>query len=313
MDRGEFELIDAIRSRFTVPGGVTGIGDDCAVLPEHGGNETLVTTDMLIEGVHFLLPQASPDSVGWKSAAVNLSDIAAMGGRPVGTFLSIALPAALDSAWVSGFMDGYSELSQLFDVPLLGGDTNSSPDRLCINVTVLGECPVGKSLKRSGAVPGDIIYVSACLGDSAAGLKIILGGGPADSVEEMEVRRHYQPIPEIPLGMHLQSVPGVHAMMDISDGLASDVRHIMEASGVGAEIDVASLPMSSQFRQVCAAHGWDPVELALCGGEDYKLLFTAAPGSILPDGKCIPVGRITSGNELRWIGSDRDFGGFRHF
>lgn len=313
MDKGEFELIDAIKSRFAVPAGVLGIGDDCAVLPQRGGHETLVTADMLVEGVHFL-KEAHPFDIGWKSVAANLSDVAAMGGTPVGTFLSVALPPWADSAWVEKFMDGYSELSGMFGVPLLGGDTCASTDRLCINVTVLGECMSGRALKRSSARPGDLIYLGAAVGDSAAGLRIVLGGGPGNADEREEVSRHWHPFPQIGLGTRLAAMDGVHAMMDVSDGVASDLRHIMRESSVGACVEVKRLPMSGAFRRVCAAHGWDAEELALCGGEDYVLLFTADPACDLAGEGCFPIGRVTEEAGLRWIGREgEDFLGFRHF
>ena len=198
---GEFDLIRRISAQFKndqrfaqVPGdrgagsetssgtpagseassGVVGIGDDCAVMPQREGLDTLVTTDLLVEDRHFLLSDVSPEQLGWKSAAVNISDIAAMGGRPTAAFLSIALPASVSAEWVDKFIAGFRELSARFGVPLLGGDTSASPDKLFINVTVLGECPHGRALLRSGARPGDLICVTGPLGNSAAGLKLIL-------------------------------------------------------------------------------------------------------------------------------------------
>lgn len=314
MDKGEFELIGSIKERFETPQGVVGIGDDCAVLRQHDGVETVVTTDMLVEDVHFRRKSSTPFDVGWKSVAVNLSDIAAMGASPAGTFLSVALPPSVGEEWLSAFLDGYQYLSDRYGAPLLGGDTNASPRKICISVTALGECPAGGSLKRSGAVPGDIIYVSGYLGDAAAGYRIIengLGGGYFEDIEEGRLQR---PEPQLELGLKLRSLPGVHAMMDISDGLASDIRHIMESSGVGAEIDTAALPFTPMFKSVCSKYGWDPFELALCGGEDYQLLFAAAPDCEVPRGECTPVGRIVEGGALRWLGREgEDFMGYRHF
>lgn len=175
MALGEFGLIDRIRREFPAPEGVRGIGDDCAVIPEKDGMETLVSTDMLIDGVHFLLSEATPYQIGWKSAASNFSDIAAMGGTPVGSFLAFALPPDLQEGWVEGFLEGYRAISKKYGFPLLGGDTTASKDRLCICVTVLGEAPLGQSATRDAARPGDLICVTGTLGDSAAGLKAILG------------------------------------------------------------------------------------------------------------------------------------------
>ena len=312
MEKGEFELIDWIKGQFRVPDGVLGIGDDCAVLPQRDGLETLVTTDMLVEGVHFLLEDIDPYSLGWKSAAVNLSDIAGMGGKPVGSFLSCALPKTLDDGFLKGFFEGYKALSERFDCPLLGGDTTSSLDKLCINVTVLGTCEAGRSRKRSAAEPGDLICVTGPLGDSAAGLKVILENAAAEKEESILRERHYRPLPRIEEGMELAATPGVNAMMDISDGIGSDLRHILEESGKGARVDVRSLPLSAELRDLCARRGWDPVELALDGGEDYELLFTCRPGTAIPVQHTI-IGEILAAPGLRWEGTDRDFTGFHHF
>ena len=318
MEKGEFGLIEWIRGQFRVPDGVLGIGDDCAVLPQVTGMETLVTTDMLVEGVHFLLEDIDPYRLGWKSAAVNLSDIAGMGGKPVGTFLSVALPKRLDDSFLEGFFKGYKDLSERFDCPLLGGDTTASPDRICINVTVLGACEAGRSRKRSAAQPGDLVCVTGPLGDSAAGLRVVLErvgrNNRADTPDDeaVLVERHYRPMPRVTEGIMLASTPGVNAMMDISDGIGSDLRHILEESGKGARVDVRSLPLSAELRAVCARRGWDPVEPALDGGEDYELLFTCRPDTKIPVPYTV-IGEILAAPGLRWEGSDRDFTGFKHF
>ena len=312
MKKGEFGLIEWIRGLFPVPDGVLGIGDDCAVIPQRDGLETLVTTDMLVEGSHFLLEDIDPYSLGWKSAAVNLSDIAGMGGKPVGTFLSVALPKSLDDSFLEGFFRGYKDLSDRFACPLLGGDTTASPDRMCINVTVLGSCAAGRSRKRSAAQPGDLVCVTGPLGDSAAGLKVILDKVERSEEETILRERHYRPLPRVEEGMKLAGTPGVNAMMDISDGIGSDLRHILEESGKGARVDVRSLPLSAELRTVCARRAWDPVVLALDGGEDYELLFTCHPGTDIPVPYTV-IGEILAAPGLSWEGSDRDFTGFKHF
>lgn len=315
MDLGEFGLIDYIRTQFSVPEGVLGIGDDCAVIPQTTGEETLVSTDMLMDGVHFLIDDVDPYSLGWKSAAVNISDIAGMGGRPVASFLSFALPKKLSDDFLKEFMQGYKDLSDRFGCPLLGGDTTSSLDRLCISVTVMGTCPVGQSRKRAAAEPGDIICTTGPVGDSGAGLNVILGGCERGELEATLVRRHYRPMPRVEAGMALASTPGVHAMMDISDGIGSDIRHILDESKAGAEIDCEALPMSDELREACAKHGWDAVHLALDGGEDYELLFTVSEEAFkagLPV-DCHPIGRIVAGEGVRWLGTSEDHSGFQHF
>lgn len=315
MDLGEFGLIDYIREQFDVPEGVLGIGDDCAVLPQVSGYETLVSTDMLMDGVHFLMNDVDPYSLGWKSAAVNISDIAGMGGKPVASFLSFALPKNLSDDFLRQFMRGYKDLSDRFSCPLLGGDTTSSLDRLCISVTVMGSCPQGQSRKRAAAQAGDIICTTGPVGDSGAGLNVILSGCARGALEAELVRRHYRPMPRVEAGLALSAIPGVHAMMDISDGIGSDIRHILDESAKGAEIDTASLPLSPELREACTVHGWDPVHLALEGGEDYELLFTVSEKAYaagLPV-ECHPIGRIVEGEGVKWLGSSEDYSGFHHF
>ena len=312
--KGEFDFIAGIRSLFPAPSGITGIGDDCAVIPQKNGRDTLVSTDMLVEGSHFLLDDIPPYRLGWKSAASNFSDIAAMGGFPVGSFLALALPRNLPDGWTDDFLDGYRAISEEYGFPLLGGDTTASQDRLCICVTVLGESPSGKSIKRSGARPGDLICVTGTLGDSAAGLRAILDGIRNDPDSDFLIERHYLPEPRLDEGIRLAACGGVSAMMDISDGVASDIRHIMEESGTGAEINPARLPLSDRMEGFCHRFGYDPIRLAACGGEDYELLFTVKPGAEASVN--VPhtiIGRITDGNTLVWTGTDSDFNGFRHF
>lgn len=313
-DLGEFGLIGSIRAGFPAPEGIQGIGDDCAVIPQESGSETLVSTDMLIEGSHFLMDDISPYQLGWKSAAVNFSDIAAMGGSPVGSFLAFALPKSLPDAWVEGFMEGYRAISTEYGFPLLGGDTTSSPDRLCICVTVLGKAAAGSSRKRSSARPGDLICVTGPLGSSGGGLEVILKGLPRDEAAQHLVERHYLPRPRMDEGRRLAACDGVHAMMDISDGIGSDLRHILEESGVGAAVDVRSIPMEQELTDICGRHGLDPVWMATCGGEDYELLFTVDPAA--EQALDVPhsvIGHITEEQGLRWEGADKDYLGFRHF
>lgn len=312
MSLGEFQFISRIKDSFRSPEGVLGIGDDCAVLPQHEGRETLVSSDMLVEDVHFLLDGITPFELGWKSAAVNISDIAGMGGKPVASFLSLALPAKLDDNWREAFIEGYRQLSERFDCPLLGGDTTSSPEKLSISVTVLGECPAGTSLKRSGAKVGDLICVTGNLGASAAGLDSILNH--REAVREL-LDAHLKPLPRICEGISLREA-GAHSCMDISDGVASDLRHICEASDVCAEVDVNLLPISSETRAYADKFDKSAAGLALEGGEDYELLFTADEAALA--GLAIPyyrIGRIVPKCEtqIHWIGADRDYLGYRHF
>lgn len=311
--KGEFGFIAGIREMFPSPDGVLGIGDDCAVIPQNQGYDTLVSTDMLVEGSHFLLDDISSYQLGWKSAASNFSDIAAMGGEAVGSFLSIALPHDLPQGWTDGFLEGYRDISSRYGFPLLGGDTTSG-EKLCISITVLGRMPGGKCIKRSGARVGDLVCVTGTLGDSAAGLDAILKRLERTEDVRYLIERHYLPHPRLDEGRSLALTPGVHAMMDISDGIASDLRHIMEESGTGAEVDLRSLPVSDKMLDYCGRWGIDPYEFAAGGGEDYELLFTISPDA--ESALAVPhtvIGRITEGNSLIWKGSDRSYEGFRHF
>ena len=344
MSKGEFGFIDFIKGHFEVPGsaivpaGVKGIGDDCAVIPVNKEShisdalkcdeELLFSTDLLMEGVHFLREESFPEDIGWKAAAVNISDIAAMGGSPVATFLSIALPKDAQGEWAERFIKGYAEISRQFNVPLLGGDTTSSLRDIAINVGIMGKCPSGKSLCREGARVGDTIFVTGPLGDSAGGLQVILKGVERSteeatlierSVEEAAlIERHKRPMPRIREGIALRETGLVSSMMDISDGIASDLRHILKASGVGAEVDLAKLPISQELAQVCKKYGWSTYELATGGGEDFELLFTA-PEEVADtlDFPIYPIGRIVAGSGLKWMHNEKeadfDATGFKHF
>lgn len=314
---GEFGFIDYINAVFPVPDGTVGIGDDCAVLPA-GEGELLFSTDLLMEGVHFLRSESSPEDVGWKAAAVNLSDIAAMGGKPVATFLSIALPKDAQGEWAERFIEGYRQISSQYDVPLLGGDTTSSLRDIAVNVGILGRCQSGKRLMRSGAKVGETIYVTGPLGDSAAGLQAVLKGIRRSEEVKTLIERHKRPLPRVDAGVILIQSGKVGAMMDISDGIASDMRHIMKASKVGAVIALDRLPLSSELISVCAEQGWDRYALSTSGGEDFELLFTGPDGLENElDIKVYPVGKIVDGNELIWTveGSavDYDYMGYKHF
>ena len=321
--KGEFEIIERIRQimeEVAVPEkGSMGIGDDCAVI--EAGGQIIVSTDMLVEGSHFLFSDIDPYDLGWKSAAVNISDIAAMGGAPVGTFLSLGLPKGLSDEWIDAFSRGYRDLSLRYGAKLLGGDTTSSPLGVVINVTVTGRIPEGsRLLKRSAAKPGDLIAVGGNLGDSGGGLKLILGSAERGEDEQILIKRHYRPIPQISLGQQLAANGKTHAAMDISDGLAGDLMHILKASGVDARVHLDKLPISDELRRCSLRYGWDSALLAATAGEDYVLLFTAAPDAELPEG-CTVVGSIlerqTEQANIQWMRNGNplreSLSGFTHF
>jgi len=281
-DLGEFELIHRFAENFRsgLPAGVVGIGDDAAVLPWDAEKSLLVTTDMLVENVHFLRSEIAPQDLGYKSVAVNLSDIAGIGGTPTSLFLSWALPPDLDVDWVDHFFKGMKELTDQHGVHLLGGDTTRGSS-IVINITVLGQVGTEDVKVRSSAQHGDVLCVTSTLGDSAAGLQIILQNKPRTGPAEILLRRHHRPEAQVAQGRWLAARREVHAMMDISDGIASDLSRIAESSACGAEVDLQRLPISPEMATVCKANGWDAVDLATGGGEDYGLLCTvAAPAAL---------------------------------
>jgi thiamine-monophosphate kinase len=278
---GEFGFIARMARPFLrgLPAGVEGIGDDCAVLPWTKSERLIVTTDMLVEDRHFIRKSVAAEDLGYKSLVVNFSDIAAMGGSPKWALLSIGVPEGVNLKWLDGFFLGWRTAARPWDVCLVGGDTTKSPGGLIINVVVIGTVRAGREKYRSAARAGDIVAVTGPLGDSGGGLKILLGGGARSRDEKRLVRAHMRPRPHVEEGEWLAGQEGVRAMMDVSDGVDSDIRRIMEQSGVGAEIDLDKLPVSAELRKVGKRHGFDPVETAAAGGEDYCLLVTVERGS----------------------------------
>ncbi|HPL13398.1 MAG TPA: thiamine-phosphate kinase [Candidatus Aminicenantes bacterium] len=280
LDRlGEFGFIARMARPFIreLPAGVEGIGDDCAVMPWTKGERLLVTTDMLLENRHFIRNRVSGRDLGWKSLAVNLSDIAAMGGRPKWALLSLGIPEGVGLEWLDAFYKGWREAARPFGVRLVGGDTTRSPGGIVISIVVGGTVRAGKEKLRSGAAAGDVVAVTGAVGDSGGGLKVLLAGGPEGRDEERLVRAHHRPRPHVEEGEWLAGRPGVRAMMDVSDGIDSDIRRIMERSRVGADIALDRLPVSAVLRRVARKRGFEAVETAATGGEDYCLLVTVAP------------------------------------
>ena len=268
---------------------VAGIGDDCAVLRLEPGHQALVTTDFSLEGIHFRRQWHPAESVGHRCLARGLSDIAAMGGKPRAAFLSLALPRNLPQTWVDGFWRGLLQLGGRFEVGLAGGDTAESPAGVLADIVVLGSVPRGKGILRSGAQPGDGVYVSGDLGGSALVLRRMMEN-PRGKVKAADFPRHFFPEPRVRLGRMLRERGLASAMIDVSDGLSTDLAHICEESGVGAEIQAEAIP-----RAVVGKPG-DRADLkfALHGGEDYELLFT------VPRGKKVPA--QIAGVPLTWIG-----------
>jgi thiamine-monophosphate kinase len=267
----ERQLIARIRK---LSGKKTLIGDDCAVLNPPAGHELLVTTDLCLEGVHFRRDWHPADSVGHRCLARGLSDIAAMAGEPLACFLSLGLPKDIPQKWVDGFLSGFTKLAKRFRVPLAGGDTGESRSGIVADVMVVGSAPKGKAVRRSEAKPGDLIYVTGALGGSTATLaRVSAGKMPArQPAGRRRYDPHFYPEPRIAVGRRLREAKIPTSMIDLSDGLSTDLSHICEESGVGAEIDVVEIPV---------ARGAS-LEQALHGGEDYELLFTASEGKRVP-------------------------------
>jgi thiamine-monophosphate kinase len=275
-DIGEFGFINRFAHKFDnlINKEEIGIGDDCAVIPLNQTENYVISTDLLMEDIHFLKDKISPEELGYKSLAVNLSDIAAMGANPKFSFLSLAIPSNISVEYLDAFMKGYHALSDKYKVPLMGGDTTKSTGKLAINVAVVGQCKKTEIHLRSMAKKGDLICVTGSLGNSAGGLKILLDNLELNTENNFLVQKHHAPEPRIEEGKWLAQQKSVHAMMDISDGISSDLLHILDASKKSAFIDTHKLPISKTLNAVALKNKWNSIELAISGGEDYELLFT---------------------------------------
>jgi thiamine-monophosphate kinase len=317
----EKTLIERVRRaslRAQLPGAVLrGIGDDCAVVQIPAGHEALVTTDFSLEGTHFRREWHPAESAGHRCLARGLSDIAAMGGEPIAAFLSLALPASLPQHWVDRFLAGFLKLAREFQVPLAGGDTAESTAGVLADVVVLGAAPAGEAVLRSGARPGDGIYVTGVLGQSAAVLEALRAGR---KMRPQDYPAHFFPMPRLAVGCALRQKRLASAMIDVSDGLSTDLEHICEESGVGAvmyadlvpcaEISTLSATRPRKSGSVRVAEkGGAPtpaLQFALHGGEDYELLFTSSgrvPAKIAGV-KVTRIGEITGGRKVVLVDSD---------
>ena len=261
------------------------------------GHDSLVTTDFTLEGIHFRREWHPPESVGHRCLARGLSDIAAMGGEPLAAFLSLALPPDLAQAWVRRFAHGLIGLAEKYGVTLAGGDTAQSPNGILADIIVVGTVPKGKAILRSGAQPGDRIYVSGELGGSAAAI-VQMRTRQKKKLNPRDYPRHFYPQPRIALGRVLREKRWATAMIDTSDGLSTDLAHICEESRVGAELESDRIPRA----RIGKPAGEVDLDLALHGGEDYELVFTARPGQRIPSqiagvtATCI--GRITRSRKI---------------
>lgn len=328
----EFELIERIATVFPTPEGVTlGIGDDCAILDP--GRFDLVTTDTLVEGVHFRRDFSSPQDIGWKALASSLSDVAAMGGGPGAFFLNLSLGPNDDKAFVDGLLEGMKEAAEAltpngFEVSVGGGDTTSTSGPTVVTVTLLGESSPAGPVTRSGAFPGDRIIVLGEMGLAAAGLAILKGEFEVNAADYPTlIESHRRPRPRVHEGALLGLLGVPSAMLDVSDGLAQDLHHILKRSGAGASIETHNLPRHPELLKFCEETGTDPLDWMLSGGEDFELIVVAPPARMTKiwdlarrhEWNVYDIGEIRAQEEgLRILASDgtpitKDFKGYRHF
>ena len=280
-DCGERALIARITERLSAPAWVViGPGDDAAAIEPVRGALEVLTTDAQIDGVHFDRRFVPPDAIGHRALAVNLSDLAAMGARPRAALLSMALPPSLDLAAFDGMLDGLLALAKRYGVALIGGNITSTPGPLTLDVTAIGTVHRRKTLTRGGARAGDEVFVTGAIGDAATGLRCLqaaLAEGVAVTGADAQVARYLRPEPRVRAGSLLGSNRAASSCMDLSDGLADGVRQIAEASGVGVTLDAAAIPVSPEARGWLTAHGCNPLDIALSGGDDFELVFTVRP------------------------------------
>jgi thiamine-monophosphate kinase len=327
---GEDDLVRLIRglAHREAPGVTTSIGDDCAVLEASSGAALLATTDLLVEDVHFRRRWAEPADVGWKALAVNISDIAAMGGTPRWALVGLACPETTTADEVEAFYEGALAEADNHGVVIVGGDTSASPRGWLVSVTLLGEAT--RPLRRSTARVGDVIAVTGTLGASAAGLAVLERDRAPDGVGSEELDRltsaHLRPRPRVEEARWLAAAGGVTAMMDLSDGLAIDLARLAEASSIGTRVNVARVPVADATRAVARALAVEPLDWATGGGEDYELLLTCEVGAFerLRDGlvnatgtALTAVGEAVVGRGTAWL-DDRGRAvavaqGFEHF
>ncbi|HXW04028.1 MAG TPA: thiamine-phosphate kinase [Vicinamibacterales bacterium] len=303
---GERGLIDRIRDRLPTPaaGVLVGIGDDAAVFEPERGALQILTTDALVEGIHFDRRFSSPADIGYKALAVNASDVAAMGGRPTHALVSLMLPDNLPVCDVDGLIDGLAELARVARVSVIGGNVTRSPGPLVVDVTLAGTVRRRRVLTRSGGRPGQALYVTGALGAGSAGLGWLQAhaSDPSDVPDDAElaecVRRYRRPVPRGRVGGILGGTRAAAVCMDLSDGLGDAVRQVAERSGTGARLETARLPVAAGARRWFESRGLDPVVAAVSGGDDYELLF-AVDGrrrgrlrTVLQQARGVPVTRI---------------------
>jgi len=279
-DIGEFGLIERIARKLPrSERSIIGMGDDAAAVMVPTDNSVLVTTDMIVEDVHFTRKISTPQQVGWRCVAAGISDIAAMGGIPWWALVSLAIPEDCDVAWVDGLYDGMIDMASRYSVEILGGDTSRSKDKIYIDAVTLGQAPIWSLATRSLARPDEMVYVTGEPGRSAAGLEILTSRPSLAERFKPLVEAHLRPLPAVREAHFLAETGPLGAMIDISDGLMQDMRHICRLSGVGARIEADRLPICDTLRDYCDQVGKNQLDYVLAGGEDYDLIFTCEEDS----------------------------------
>jgi thiamine-monophosphate kinase len=309
--KSEFDFVAALKQRVAASGNkseslIAGLGDDAAVFRSNAGKENVITADLLVEDIDFRRTTTPPFLLGHKALAASLSDIAAMGARPLWSLISIGVPEDVwETEFVNQFYDGLLALANHYGVQLIGGDTSRTNESIVIDSVVVGECAAGRAIMRAGAAPGDQIFVTGSLGAAAAGLRLIERGAhlaeqnladeDSQKLDHVLIRQ-LRPEPRVGWGIVLGEERLATAMIDLSDGLSSDLNHLCEASDVGALIDSSLLPIDNRVVELCGRRALDPLQLALHGGEDFELLFTVKPADVarLP--------RRVDGVEIKRIG-----------
>jgi thiamine-monophosphate kinase len=307
-DIGEFGFIERIKDGCLIrdENVISGIGDDCCVFKTSAEVASLLTTDMLVEQIHFLLEAIPPYQLGRKSLAVNMSDIAAMGGTPKEAAISVAIPDTVNLGLLDDLYDGMKSMAHEFEVNLLGGDTTASPGPLIINIALVGEVREEEVLYRSGAKVGDVVFLTGPVGSAAAGLDIILKGRGSDEWGEL-IEAHHNPHPQIKTGRTIASMKVANSLIDVSDGVAADLGHICTESRLGAIVEEKMIPTTEQFRAYCEKFQEDSRRLSLHVGEDYVLLGTVPAESAaklqeaLESNGCHfhSIGKTVAGSSLR--------------
>ncbi len=331
--RSEFEFIENLKlreSKNVIQNHkiTLGIGDDCAVLSKDSKTDLVITTDMLVEDIDFKLDWSKPEFIGHRSLAVSLSDIAAMGAKPVWSMISIGIPEAVwKTDFVDKFYDGYMRLAKKFDVRLIGGDISKTPDKIVIDSIAAGEVKKGKAVLRSGAKVGDLIIVSGELGGASAGLKLLQSGVLYDtsgkSWQKTLLLKQLSPLPRTHIAAEINAKNRLTSMIDLSDGISSDLAHICRASKVGAKIYADKIPFHKKLRVIAKSFN-EKLNYALNGGEDFELLFTVNPKKnfhvkkLIENGHFFQIGVITANTDIiELINGENsqilESKGFRHF